>query len=104
MNNGFLQFLGLVKRSGKILEGYNKCEDSIKKGKIKLLIISEECSENTKEKFRRYCIDNNINIIECVSGKFLAKSIGREKINIIGILDSNMSEKLLKLWEQEKTI
>lgn len=103
MNNGFLQFLGLTKRSGKILEGYNKCEDSVKKGKIKLLIISKDCSENTKDKFLRYCLNSSIDVIECCSGEVLGKALGREEVNIIGILDSGMSEKLIKLWEQDKT-
>jgi ribosomal protein L7Ae-like RNA K-turn-binding protein len=104
MNNGFLQFLGLTKRSGKILEGYNKCEDSINIGKIKLLIISKDCSQNTKEKFIGYSKNNNIDLIECYNGEMLGKALGREEVNIIGILDSNMSKKLIKLWEQDKTI
>ena len=31
MKNKFLQFLGLTKRAGKLLEGYNKCEDAMKR-------------------------------------------------------------------------
>jgi ribosomal protein L7Ae-like RNA K-turn-binding protein len=104
MNNGFLQFLGLTKRSRKILEGYNKCEDSINKGRIRLLIISENCSQNTKDKFINYCKNNGIYIIECYNGEILGKALGKEEVNIVGILDSNMSEKLIKLWEQNKTI
>ena len=33
----FLNFLGLVKRSGNILEGYNKCEEALGKKSIYLI-------------------------------------------------------------------
>lgn len=31
MKNKFLGFIGLIKRAGKLLEGYNICEEKIKK-------------------------------------------------------------------------
>ena len=30
MTNKFYQFLGLTKKSGNLIEGYNKCEEAIK--------------------------------------------------------------------------
>ena len=39
MNNKFLQFLGLVKRSGNLLEGYNRCEEVMYKKKNFLIYI-----------------------------------------------------------------
>ena len=29
MNNKFFQFLGLTKKAGKLIEGYNQCEDAL---------------------------------------------------------------------------
>lgn len=104
MNNSFLQFLSLIKKSGKMVEGYNKCEEVIQKRKIQLLLVSDDCSINTKEKFKRYCSNNNVPVIECYTGDILGRALGRDKINIVGILDGNMSEKLIKLWEQNVPI
>lgn len=97
MQNKFLQFLGLIKKSGKLVEGYNKCEEAIKKNLLRLIIISTDCSENTKEKFKHYCSKSNIDYIERYSKEELGAQLGRDEINILGVADKNMSDKLMKL-------
>jgi ribosomal protein L7Ae-like RNA K-turn-binding protein len=102
MNDKFLQFLGLVKRSGKLIEGYNKCEEFIKKYTVYLIIISLDASENTKEKFRGYAIKHNIPYIQHYGEEELGNCIGRTAINVLGISDNNMADKLLKLYDSVK--
>lgn len=97
MNNKFFNFLGLTKRAGKLVEGYNKCEEYIKRKKPFLFIISEEVSENTKDKFRRYCEENNIPKMENVSKHDLGAALGREEINVLCVIDRSMALKLLSL-------
>ncbi|MPQ42414.1 ribosomal L7Ae/L30e/S12e/Gadd45 family protein [Clostridium tarantellae] len=93
--NKFLNFLGLAKRSGNILEGYNKCEENINKKKIYLFLFSNSISERSKEKFLKYCQMYNILYIDGFTKEELGYSIGRSEINIIGITDENMAKKLL---------
>ncbi|SKA76488.1 Ribosomal protein L7Ae [Clostridium sp. USBA 49] len=97
MKNDFLQFLGLIKKAGKLIEGYNKCEDAIKKDILHFIIISNDCSENTKNKFINYCNKFNINYIQRYSKEELGNILGRKEINILGVTDKNMSDKLLKI-------
>lgn len=98
MNNKFYQFLGLTKKSGNLVEGYNKCEEIIKKDKIFLTIISLECSLNTVKKFEKYCSDKNVPVIKGPSKIDLGMALGRKEINILCIKDKNMSDKLIELW------
>ncbi|WP_300348069.1 ribosomal L7Ae/L30e/S12e/Gadd45 family protein [Clostridium sp.] len=91
----FLNFLGLTKRAGKLLEGYNKCEEEIKRSKIYLFIFSNNMSNRTKEKFVLYCEQYNIPYIDSFSKEELGYSIGRYEINILGVTDENMAKKLL---------
>ena len=100
MKNKFLQFLGLTKRAGKLLEGYNKCEDGIKYHKVKLIIISDEVSQNTKDKFTNLCDRNDIYKINKVNGEDLGNSIGVSNIGVIGVTDFKMSEELIKLSKE----
>lgn len=102
MQDKFLQFLSLTKKSGKLLEGYNKCEDAIKTGKLFLVILSNNCSENTKEKFIKYCIKYNVPFLQSYSKEDLGAPLGRSEINILGIADENMSAKLISLWNEKK--
>lgn len=100
MNNKFFQFLGLTKKAGNVLEGYNRCEEALNKARIFLFILSAESSENTKDKFRRYCEENNIPFIQGCSSERLGLALGKPEINVLCITNKGMSKKLLQLWEE----
>ena len=100
MNNKFFQFLGLTKKAGKLIEGYNKCEEALSHGRGTLIILSEESSTNTKDKFKRFSSKNNIPLIEGVSSEDLGKCLGRAEINVLCVSDKKMSDKLLSLWNE----
>ena len=100
MSNKFLQFLSLAKKAGNLVEGYNKCEEIIKNGEIKLIIFSEDAAQNTINKFTTYCARYNVPIIESTSKEILGTALGRLEIKIIGVTDEKMSIKLLELHEE----
>lgn len=101
MNNKFLQFLSIVKKSGKIIEGYNKTEELVKKGSVKVVIISEDASDNTYQKFNNYSSRYNIYLIKKFTKAQLGQSIGRSEINVIGLTDDSMCKKIIELYETE---
>lgn len=100
MQNKFLNFLGIAKKSRNLVEGYNACEEQIKSNKVTLCILSKECAENTKSKFQKYCVDRNIPTIIDIESESLGRSIGREKINVLAVKDKKISENLIKLWKE----
>lgn len=100
--NKFLSFLGLVKRSGNLVEGYNKCEEIIKKEKpVYLFIFSREVSDRTKKKFLKYCDEKQIGYIDTFSKEELGNILGRPELNVIAILDNNMAKKLTDNYEAQ---
>ncbi|SMC21691.1 Ribosomal protein L7Ae [Clostridium acidisoli DSM 12555] len=100
-NDRFLKFLGLTKRAGKLKEGYNKCEETLKLGYVKLIIMSLDASLNTKDKFNTYCKRYGTCMIEDFSKEELGKALGREEINLVCVTDDRMSKKLLELWNEK---
>lgn len=100
--NKFFNFLGLVKRSRNLLEGYSKCNEERNRRSIYLFIISKDASDSSKRKFINHCKINNIPYIEDFSKEELGEAIGRPEIKILGILDKNMGSKLLDLYEEDK--
>lgn len=100
MQNKFLNFLGIAKKSGNLVEGYNNCEEAVKRNKVSLCILSEECSENTKNKFHRYCLNKNVFIIEGISCEELGKTVGKDIINVLIVKDKAISQNLIKLWKE----
>ena len=100
--NKFFQFLGIAKKAGKIVSGYNKCEDAIVHRKIYLLIISEEVSENTKNKFNNYCLKYKIPILSGSTKEDMGNYTGSSEINLIGISDKKIADQLIKLWNEKE--
>lgn len=99
--NKFFNFLGLAKRSGNLVEGYSKCNELRNKKRMYLFIISKDASESTKSKFKKHCNENKIPYIEDFSKEDLGTCIGKDEIKILSILDKNMGEKLISLYEEE---
>lgn len=102
MRDSFLQFLSIVKKSGNLLQGYNKCEEALNKSQIYLIIISEDVSENTENKFKVKCEKFNIPLIKCYDEFTLGSVLGRESMKVLAIKDKNMANKLLNLRENNE--
>ncbi|MCR3758547.1 ribosomal L7Ae/L30e/S12e/Gadd45 family protein [Clostridium felsineum] len=97
MNNKFLQFLGIAKKAGKIVEGYNKCEELLSKKRAYLILLATDISENSKKKFENYALQRNIDVVNEFSSSELGNILGSESIKVICIVDKKISEKLKSL-------
>ena len=97
-----LSFLGLARKSGNLLLGYNKNEEAVKFRKLKLILISKDAATNTKDKFRGYGEKYAVPVIENYTPFELGSALGYEEIAVVGVLDKNMAKKLLILHESNK--
>ena len=98
INNNILGLVGLAMKAGKVCFGADSVEENIIKQKVKLLIISEESSERTKNKFVKICQKNNIPVIIDGDIEALSKSIGKNNKAIIGIKDINFANSIQKKY------
>lgn len=99
--NKFFNFLGLIKRSGNLIEGYSKCDEQRNKIDFYLMIISIDASNSTQKKFKNHCTIKQIPLIENFSKEELGNPIGREEVKVLAITDKNMAKKLISLYENE---
>lgn len=104
MKDKFLQFLGLTKRAGKLLEGYNKCEDAVKRNKVHLIILSNDTSDNTVDRFIKYGEKYKIPVLKAYNKEELGSALGTEEIKILGVIDSKMGERLACIYNDIKKI
>jgi len=102
--NRFLQFLGLTKRAGKLQEGYNKCEDAVKRKKLSLIILSLDASQNTIDKFSTYSNNYKVPILQGYNKEELGSALGLEEVKILGVCDKKMSAKLTSLWKENEEL
>ena len=99
INNNILGLIGLAMKAGKICFGSDSVEENIVKRKVKLVIIANDSSDRTKNKFIKLCETYNIPIIIDSDIDSLSKSIGKNNKAIIGIKDINFSEAIQKKYD-----
>ncbi len=101
MQNKVLRFIGLATRSRNLISGYNTCIHYInKKNRIKLLIIAEDASENTKEKFIQLASSNQIKVIIWGSKEDLSHAMGMENRSVVGIINDNFASAIIAELEK----
>ncbi len=96
-NKKILGLIGLSARARKVSFGADSVEIQAQKGKLSLLIIAEDASERTKDKFNKISKQYNIPIV--IHGKIeeLSKAIGKNNKAILGIEDINLSKEIQKI-------
>ncbi|MCI8641583.1 MAG: 50S ribosomal protein L7ae [Clostridia bacterium] len=98
INNKILGLIGLAMKAGKVSFGADSVEESIIKRKVNLVILSEESSDRTKEKFKEICKKYKLPIIIYGTIESLSKSIGKNNKAILGIKDVNFSKSILEKY------
>jgi len=98
-NNKIYGLTGLAARARKICFGSDSVEERITKNKVKLLIIAEDASDRTKQKFKKLSEKFNIKIIIFSDIENLSKSIGKQNKAVIGIEDINIAKEIYKIFD-----
>lgn len=87
-------------RAGGCVFGATQCEKALKRGKTKLVILDAEVSENTRKHFTELCNYRNIALISLKDEERLGRSIGKDSIKIIGVVDGGFSKNILMKFEE----
>lgn len=95
-------FLGLATRAGKIVSGDSSTLLELKRGNVKLVIVSEDASDNTKKLFKDKSSYRNIPYVYFSNKLQLGYAIGKAPRAVLGIKDINFSNKILELMEKPK--
>lgn len=99
VNNKILGLLGLSAKAGKICFGADSVETEIKKKKVNIVIVAQDSSDRTKNKFEKICKENHIKIIIFDTIENISKSIGKSNKAIIGIKDQNLASQIEKICD-----
>jgi len=66
--------------------------EEVAKHKVKLVIVTTDISEKSKENIKYVCTNNKVPVIEFSTMEILGKVIGKKNRAIIGIRDKSFSE------------
>lgn len=96
----FLSLLGLCQKAGKLVSGTMQCEGAIRSEKAFLVIMSEEASDATQEKFMHLCNSREIDIIVTGTRYQLGGAIGKESRTLLAVIDEAFHKMLLKGYHE----
>ena len=89
--------IGLANKAGEIISGEDPVRFAIRKNNIKLLIITEDASDNTKKRFINAATYYHIPYFIYLTKEELSVSLGGKIRSIAGISDKEFAEYLTKL-------
>ena len=88
-----LNLIGLATKAGKTASGEFMTEKSVKSGKARLVIVSEEASENT----RKMCTYYKVPIFFFAGKDELGHAMGKEMRASLAIVDDGFAKAVVKL-------
>ena len=95
-------YLGFAAKSRSLVVGTDTCRILMGKGKIKLLLIATDLSENSKEKIIREAVKNNVPYKIYETKEKLSKLTGEKTSGVFGILDDNFKDVIVKELENKE--
>ena len=97
INSKILGLIGLAARARKVCFGADSVEERTNKKRVRLLIVAEDASERTKDKFKKISEKEKVPIIIKGEIETLSKAIGKPNKAIIGIEDMNLSNEIQRI-------
>ena len=103
-NKKILGLIGLAARARKISFGADSVELQAQKKKVYLIILAQNSSVRTKEKFQKISEKYKIPIIITETIENLSKAIGKNNKAILGIEDINLANEIQKIYNGGEAI
>ena len=94
-NKKIYSFLGLATKAGKIVSGDDSTLLELKRGKVNLVLVAEDASNNTKKLFNDKCSYRNIPCVSFSTKLELGISIGKAPRAVVGIKDKQFADKIM---------
>lgn len=98
MSDKVFRMIGLAFRAGKIDAGEAKAEDRLRHGKSKLVIVSQDASENTVKKFENLCRAKGVRMIMLGSREVLGNYTGRPFAVTLSVSDEGFAKEITSLF------
>ncbi|MCK5763468.1 MAG: ribosomal L7Ae/L30e/S12e/Gadd45 family protein [Clostridiales bacterium] len=102
MKSKILSLLSFARKSNNIAFGYMQVAQQIKKGKIELVILANDISQNSEKKIRKEADEHMIKVIKYSTKDELSHSIGQYNKSIFGIKNKNFAKRILAYYSEEK--
>lgn len=94
--------VGLATRAGQTVAGEFSVEKAIKDNKAKLVIVSEDASDNTKKLFKNKCAYYKVPVFIYGSKAELGMATGNQERASIAVLESGFCKSIIGMLTDNK--
>lgn len=89
--NKALSYLGLAMRAGKLAFGDEGVLKAVRSGQARLVLLSEDASDNTRKKFQDKCRHYNVTLSQCFNRYEIGSAIGKDERVVVAVLDAGLA-------------
>ena len=100
--NKALSLISLATKAGKTASGEFCTEKEVKSGKAELVIVAEDASDNTKQKFKNMCEFYEVPIYFYGDKDTLGHAMGKEFRASLAVMDPGFAKGIAKHIEAEQ--
>ena len=95
----FLSLLGLCRKAGRLIVGSDlACEAMGKRARVRLAVLSDGASENTKKRIRTKTAFYGISLLTVsLSPVVIGAAVGKGEIAVCAVTDENFSKELIRM-------
>jgi ribosomal protein L7Ae-like RNA K-turn-binding protein len=93
--------LQFARKAGQLVHGAEACKKNVASGKIKLLLLTKDISDNTRDRIMRITQEQErpVPVREFGTQQELSAALGLPWTAVIGVLDKNFAGKILSYFE-----
>lgn len=96
MRSKLESYFGFARKSGNLAAGYDTCIQLMKKGRVRLLILAEDASDKTREKFLKLAERHKVQAYVYGTADELFLMTGMRNRYIYAITDNNFAKAIAK--------
>ncbi|AHM56617.1 hypothetical protein EAL2_c13220 [Peptoclostridium acidaminophilum DSM 3953] len=97
MKSSVLTLLGFAAKSGNLVTGEDALVNEIRRNSLRLLIIAQDASDNTKKKLSDKAKSYGVDFYICFSKDEISRAIGKENRAAVGIKNAEFHKRLKEL-------
>ncbi len=96
-------WIGLARKAGKLVAGDALCEEAISRKRSRLVIIAEDCGENTRKRFELLCAKAEVGWVVFGTKAALGQRLGRDTYAVVSVQNKPFATQILKCMNDTKS-
>ena len=99
--NKIFSLLGIAMKSGNVASGEYQTLEAVKKKKARLVLVSEDASDNTRKLFFDKCAFYQVPVWSYGSKEDLGRAIGKDLRSSLAVCDEGLASAIKKQLDME---